>query len=89
MLFRVAWIKQRCLGSLSRLCWRRKSVSVCACVPTQLSDIEEHTVNTIQHRAMYRSVIKETYKTFGCYGVATGSRLLKIIGLFCRILSLL
>jgi len=26
---------------------------------------------------------------YGCYGVATISRLLKIIGLFCKILSLL
>ena len=47
--------------------------------------------NTLQHTAniKYMAIFKGHCAAVRCYGVATVSRINKIIGLFCRILSLL
>ena len=56
--------------------------------------VEQHCVALLQCVAVFRSVLQCAAvccvcKATQCYGVATISRLLKIIGLFCRTCSLL
>ena len=65
---------------------------VCACVCVCVWERDGESDRERESKRKRERVTHSIYihvSRMGCYGVATISRLLKIVGLFCRILSLL